>query len=66
MIAIGHYRFVWAGGPEILTATKPFYGKRTIWLSSIRATVLQVLVPFLGQMIWINVRESDIVMGDQA
>ena len=61
MIVIGHYRWVWAGGSEVSTATKPFYGKRTVWLSSIRATALQVLVPFLDQMIWVNIRESDLV-----
>jgi len=61
MKEIGRYRFVWAGGRELLTTTKPFYNWRTTWLPMMKSWSLQILVPFLGRMIWINVRESDIV-----
>ena len=55
---LGYYRFVWAGGPEILTAPRPYYGRRTIWLPMVKRWVNQILVPFLGKMIWINMPEG--------
>ena len=61
MKEMGRYRFVWAGGRYPRTTTRPFFGWRTMWLPMMKVWSLQVMVPFLGRMIWINIRESDLV-----
>jgi hypothetical protein len=56
----GQYRWCWAGDTPQYTLS-PYFDRRRIYLPSIRDTVTQVLVNYLGSRVWINVREGDLV-----
>ena len=58
MKPMGRYRFVLAGGPKLLYATKPYFGRRDVGLISVRRVVTQILVWSLGELAWINVDPS--------
>ncbi len=62
---IGTYKMIVMGGsPEYAInpeyAEKPFYGIRRVGLTRIKRDVLQVLLPVLGELMWINVSPEDI------
>ncbi len=60
MEAIGNYWRIVAGGENPLYAPMRFYGRRRIFLASVKRTVLQIRVYALGGLVWINVNGADL------
>ena len=53
MNPVGHYRFIAAGGPYPMHATREVYGTR--WLGQ----RFQVLTHAFGELCWINIEPSE-------
>jgi hypothetical protein len=58
---LGKFKSCWASGPDgPLYHARPFYGIRWEYLPIPKKTMLQVQVPFLKDMIWINIDPADV------
>jgi len=54
-IPIGYYRWTYAGGNCPLRTRSPYYGRRQ------EENRTQIQIPYLGDMMWINVNPMDLV-----
>ena len=56
---VGNYRMLaWPG----MYVNRPFFGLRQKYLPIPKRTFTQILVPFLGEMMWINVDPDTITL----